>query len=207
MKSIDAPHGACVLVAIKARAQCKSRLAEVLAPAARVQLVRSMLEAVLGGRRNAQTVRQILVVSPERDCVPAEIPVLADTGGGLNGALSAAHRRCVNLVATRWWCCLRTCLTSPRPKSMSWCAPAAAAALRSHRMPPAWGRMRSASTQRSPFASDLAPTARGCISSRRAAWDCSPQRGAAARPGIRCGLARMMFDRLEEPSWLTRLQA
>lgn len=92
MKSIDAPHGACVLVAIKARAQCKSRLAEVLAPAARVQLVRAMLEAVIGAARNAQTLRQILVVSPERDCVPAEIPVLADTGGGLNAALSAAHK-------------------------------------------------------------------------------------------------------------------
>jgi 2-phospho-L-lactate guanylyltransferase len=81
----------CALIAIKARAQCKSRLAEVLAPPARLQLVRAMLDAVLSAARGAHTLRQILVVSPERDCVPAEIPVLADTGGGLNGALSAAQ--------------------------------------------------------------------------------------------------------------------
>jgi 2-phospho-L-lactate guanylyltransferase len=81
----------CALVAIKARAQCKSRLAEVLAPADRLQLVRSMLEAVLAAARGAQSVQQILVVSPERDCVPAAIPVLADSGGGLNAALSAAQ--------------------------------------------------------------------------------------------------------------------
>jgi 2-phospho-L-lactate/phosphoenolpyruvate guanylyltransferase len=82
----------CALVAIKARSLCKSRLSEVLAPPARLQLVRAMLEAVIDAARNAQTLRQILVVSPERDCVPAEIPVLADSGGGLNDALSAAQR-------------------------------------------------------------------------------------------------------------------
>ena len=36
--------------------------------------------------------RQIIVVSPERDTVPAEIPVLADTGESLNGALMQAHQ-------------------------------------------------------------------------------------------------------------------
>jgi 2-phospho-L-lactate guanylyltransferase len=92
MRSSDAQRGACALVAIKARALCKSRLAEVLAPPARLQLVRAMLEAVICAARNAQTLRQILVVSPERDCVPAQIPVLADAGGGLNEALSAAQR-------------------------------------------------------------------------------------------------------------------
>jgi len=91
MSSIDPRRGACALVAIKARAQCKSRLAEVLAPAARLQLVRAMLDAVISAARGAQTLHQIVVVSPERDCVAAEIPVLADTGGGLNAALSAAR--------------------------------------------------------------------------------------------------------------------
>jgi 2-phospho-L-lactate guanylyltransferase len=84
-------HGACALVAIKARTLCKTRLAPVLAPSARLQLVRAMLEAVLAAAQGAQTLRQIVVVSPERDCVPAGIPVLADTGGGLNGALLAAQ--------------------------------------------------------------------------------------------------------------------
>ncbi len=91
MNSIDPRRGACALIAIKARAQCKTRLAQVLAPAARLQLVRTMLDAVLAAARGAQTLHQILVVSPERDCVPTEIPVLADTGGGLNDALSAAQ--------------------------------------------------------------------------------------------------------------------
>jgi 2-phospho-L-lactate guanylyltransferase len=81
----------CALIAIKARAQCKSRLAAVLAPRERLQLVRAMLEAVISAARSAQSLRRILVVSPERDCVAADIPVLADAGGGLNGALSAAQ--------------------------------------------------------------------------------------------------------------------
>jgi 2-phospho-L-lactate/phosphoenolpyruvate guanylyltransferase len=85
-------RGACALVAIKERVHCKTRLAEALAPGARAQLVRSMLAAVLSAARGAQTVRQIIVVSPERDSVPAEIPVLADSGESLNGALTQAHR-------------------------------------------------------------------------------------------------------------------
>ncbi|HEY1899306.1 MAG TPA: 2-phospho-L-lactate guanylyltransferase [Steroidobacteraceae bacterium] len=88
---IDRRPGACALVAIKTRTHCKTRLAEVLAPAARLQLVRAMLEAVLTAARAAQLLRQIVVVSPERDCVAGEIPVLADGGGSLNEALSAAQ--------------------------------------------------------------------------------------------------------------------
>lgn len=84
-------RGACALIAIKERARCKSRLADVLAPPARVELVRSMLNAVLKAAGNAQTVHQVIVISPERDTVPAEIPVLADTGESLNSALVQAH--------------------------------------------------------------------------------------------------------------------
>jgi 2-phospho-L-lactate/phosphoenolpyruvate guanylyltransferase len=87
----DPRRGVCALVAIKSRAHCKSRLSEVLTPATRLQLVRAMLDAVLCAARGAQTLRQIVVVSPERDTVAAEIPVLADAGGGLNGSLSAAQ--------------------------------------------------------------------------------------------------------------------
>ncbi len=85
-------RGACVLIAIKERSRCKTRLAQTLAPAARVALVRSMLSTVLAAAAGAQTVRQIMVVSPERDAVPAQIPVLADSGESLNGALMQAHR-------------------------------------------------------------------------------------------------------------------
>jgi len=91
-RRLDGRRGACVLVAIKARARCKTRLGQALAPPARVQLVRSMLAAVLSAAQAAQTVRQVIVVSPERDIIAADVPVLADTGHCLNGALTQAHR-------------------------------------------------------------------------------------------------------------------
>ena len=89
---LDQRRGVCALIAIKERLRCKTRLADALAPSGRLQLVRSMLATVLSAAGGAQTVRQIVVVSPERDCVPAEIPVLADTGECLNDALMQAHR-------------------------------------------------------------------------------------------------------------------
>jgi 2-phospho-L-lactate guanylyltransferase len=81
----------CVLIAVKERARSKTRLAEALSPQARIELVRSMLDAVLSAARKARTVNQVIVISPERDCIPADIPVLADTGESLNGALMQAH--------------------------------------------------------------------------------------------------------------------
>jgi 2-phospho-L-lactate guanylyltransferase len=85
-------RGACALIAIKQRVRCKTRLAETLAPGARLQLVRSMLAAVLSAADAAPAVRQIVVVSPERDTVPADVPVIVDTGEDLNSALTEAHR-------------------------------------------------------------------------------------------------------------------
>jgi 2-phospho-L-lactate/phosphoenolpyruvate guanylyltransferase len=90
-RSLDPRHGACALIAIKERERCKTRLAEALAESERVELVRSMLAAVLAAAGNARTVRQTIVVSPERDQIPAGIPVLADTGQSLNSALAQAH--------------------------------------------------------------------------------------------------------------------
>jgi 2-phospho-L-lactate guanylyltransferase len=85
-------RGACALIAIKERSRCKSRLTGVLSPAARIELARSMLAAVVSAARSARTVQHVIVVSPERDCVPGEVPVLADSGESLNGALTQAHR-------------------------------------------------------------------------------------------------------------------
>lgn len=87
----DPRLGCCALVAVKRRAEGKGRLADVLPPAERVALVRAMLTHVLEALAGAQTVRQIVVVSPERDAVPAHIPVLADRGAGLNVALGEAR--------------------------------------------------------------------------------------------------------------------
>ena len=89
---VDQRRGACALIAIKERFRCKTRLSGSLAPLARIQLVRSMLGAVLSAAGAARTVRHLIVVSPERDIVPEEVPVLADTGRCLNGALTEAHR-------------------------------------------------------------------------------------------------------------------
>ena len=86
------PRGTCALIAIKQRVRCKMRLSETLTPAARLQLVRSMLAAVLSAAGAARTVRQVVVVSPERDTVPADVPVIVDTGEDLNRALTEAHQ-------------------------------------------------------------------------------------------------------------------
>jgi 2-phospho-L-lactate/phosphoenolpyruvate guanylyltransferase len=84
-------RGVCALIAVKERGRGKARLAGALAPSARIELVRSMLDTVLAATRGAHTVQQSIVISPERDTVPAEVPVLADTGESLNGALLQAH--------------------------------------------------------------------------------------------------------------------
>ena len=85
-------RGSCALIAIKERSRCKTRLAGVLAPEARMELVRVMLSSVLHAAQTAQTVHSVLIISPERDTLPANIPVLADTGESLNSALMQAHR-------------------------------------------------------------------------------------------------------------------
>ena len=81
----------CALIAIKERERCKTRLAASLSERARVDLVRGMLASVLEATASAKTVHQTIVVSPQRDQIPAEIPVLADTGHSLNHALAQAH--------------------------------------------------------------------------------------------------------------------
>ena len=92
LRDLASRRGACALIAIKERSRCKTRLADVLPPPARMELVRAMLSAVLHAARNAQTVHSVLVISPERDTLPADIAVLADTGESLNSALMQAHR-------------------------------------------------------------------------------------------------------------------
>lgn len=80
------------VVPVKARVECKSRLAGRLGDEARLALVRRMLEQVLGALGTAPSIDRIAVVSPERDTVPPEIPLLGDAGRGLNEALQDAAR-------------------------------------------------------------------------------------------------------------------
>ena len=84
--------GCCALIAIKARAQCKTRLERHLSAEQRVALVRRMLTLVIAAAHGAHNVAQVIVLSPERDTVPDEVPVLADSGLGLNQALTQAQR-------------------------------------------------------------------------------------------------------------------
>jgi len=87
------------LVAIKARAECKSRLAGYLAPNMRLALVRLMLGRVLEALAGAQSIHRIAVVTPEQDTLPPNVLVLPDAGGGLNAALDAARNTLLNLGA------------------------------------------------------------------------------------------------------------
>ena len=80
------------LVPVNTRALCKSRLAGRLPADSRLLLVRLMLERALTALRESRTVDRVAVVSPERDTVPADVPMLPDRGGGLNDALEAARQ-------------------------------------------------------------------------------------------------------------------
>ena len=90
-------EGCCALIAVKQRIACKSRLWAALPPAAHLALVRSLLGGVLHAARAATHVRQVIVLTPERDTLPADVPVLADTGAGLNPALADAQRALLGL--------------------------------------------------------------------------------------------------------------
>ena len=85
--------GCWAIVAIKSRMQCKRRLAGVLEPPARLDLVRQMLDHVLAAVADSAEADRLLVVSPERDSLPDSIAVEADDGVGLNEALELARRR------------------------------------------------------------------------------------------------------------------
>ena len=89
--NVEDRRGASVLIAVKQRERCKTRLAPLLSEALRIELVRSMLSAVLSRAASAQTIYQSVVVSPVRDQIPADIPVHCDSGESLNEALQQAH--------------------------------------------------------------------------------------------------------------------
>ena len=84
--------GCCALIAIKSRSQCKTRLQPQLTASERIALVRHMLAAVISAAHDAHNVAQVIVLSPQRDTVADEVPVLADSGLGLNAALMQARR-------------------------------------------------------------------------------------------------------------------
>ena len=80
------------MIAVKARGQCKTRLARVLDAPGRIRLAREMLHHVLLAVRAAHRVDAVLVVSPERDTLPGDVALVHDAGDGLNQAFVVACR-------------------------------------------------------------------------------------------------------------------
>lgn len=78
------------LVPVKARADCKTRLACVLSPEQRLALVRKVLSHVLATLQQVLRIDHIAVVSPERDLVPDSIELLPEQGTDLNSSLAMA---------------------------------------------------------------------------------------------------------------------
>jgi 2-phospho-L-lactate guanylyltransferase len=79
-----------VVVPIKAPAECKTRLRPALGDAARGELVATMLRHVVGVASACAAVDRVLLLGPSRHGLAPEIPLIADPGGGLNAALTAA---------------------------------------------------------------------------------------------------------------------
>lgn len=94
------PEHACIaIIAVNARARCKTRLDGLLGLDGRVGLARAMLARVLAAAQAARSIDAVLVVSPERDRVPGEIRVVHDAGDDLNAAMEAGRREAVALGA------------------------------------------------------------------------------------------------------------
>jgi 2-phospho-L-lactate/phosphoenolpyruvate guanylyltransferase len=89
------------LVPVKARSAGKQRLAQALPEAARATLVRVMLEHVLDTLRGCPQIEEVVVMSPDRDRLPADIALLADAGADLNTSLTAALAVLEDRGATR----------------------------------------------------------------------------------------------------------
>ena len=81
------------IVAINTRLRRKRRLRGELDVAGRDALARQMLGRVLAAAGSARPVSRVLIVSPDRDGLPAGYEVLHDAGEGLNAAFALARTR------------------------------------------------------------------------------------------------------------------
>jgi 2-phospho-L-lactate/phosphoenolpyruvate guanylyltransferase len=80
------------VIAVNARAGCKTRLDAALGQRRRVELARRMLGHVLDVARSVPAIDTVLVVSPERDSIPSDVIVLRDPGVDLNAAFEAGRQ-------------------------------------------------------------------------------------------------------------------
>ncbi len=80
----------CAIVPLRARRDGKTRLAPVLPPESRAQLIDSMLQDVLAAVRGAQRIDRVVLVTHDRDLAPPGVEVVHDAGDDLNAALQLA---------------------------------------------------------------------------------------------------------------------
>lgn len=83
-------HGVLAVVPVKGRDGAKTRLASVLRPEERTQLVQDMLERVLAACAGARAVTGTLLVTPDPSFAPAGIEVMRDDGSGHADAVALA---------------------------------------------------------------------------------------------------------------------
>lgn len=79
-----------VVIPVKLPEKAKIRLAGVLGEPERAALADAMLRHVVSTAQAADHVRQVALLGPSRLGMDADIPLLADPGGGLNPALDSA---------------------------------------------------------------------------------------------------------------------
>ncbi len=80
------------VVPVKGPDGAKTRLAPLLPPEERAQLVLDMLERVLAACAEAKAITGTLLVTPDPEFAPGEIDVLQDAGTGHADAIAAALR-------------------------------------------------------------------------------------------------------------------
>lgn len=78
------------IIPVKPRISCKTRLAEYLTASQRLSLVRDMLQHVVSTLQQSPVIKRIVVLTSERDRVPAGIETLNDDGQDLNRCLTNA---------------------------------------------------------------------------------------------------------------------
>ncbi len=174
------------VIAVNARARCKTRLDAALGQRRRSQLARRMLGHVLEVARSVPAIDTVLVVSPERDSIPRDVMVLRDR-------VSISMRRSRQAAGRRWpqartgcCCCRPTCRCSLARTSIS-CSTRVAGP-ESRLLPIATVRARTVSTSRSSMVrscalhSDLAAASVTSWQRARAAFVHRPSRAPDCRP-------------------------
>jgi 2-phospho-L-lactate/phosphoenolpyruvate guanylyltransferase len=78
------------IVPVKGLNGAKTRLAPLLSPDERAELVRGMLAAVLAACAESESITSTLVVTPELELAPGDVDVLLDPGDGHATAVASA---------------------------------------------------------------------------------------------------------------------